>query len=520
MPQRRLLYLDTNNLAASLWSGGTLREEARFEPDGPGLAAFSAYLAKHRRSLFYLAADIAEEGFLTESLPYTQGADRRALLTRKLGQYFYGAPLATAISLGRDKGGRRDEKFLFTALNRPQLFEPWLEALRAAEALLAGVYSLPLLGGPILAKIAPNQERCLLVSVTRAGIRQSYFEGGQIRFSRLTPMAAADARQMAESCAAEAVKIYQYLLGQRLLVRGAPLAVAALVHPAQMPAFREQCKNTDELRVTLHDLHDAGKACGLKSLPQDSRCEALYLHLLAQRPPREQFAAGAERRLYRLWQVRSALLSGGAVALLGCLLYSGHQAVQVIQSRSSASALQQQAEADQQRYAEIQKTFPPMPTSTESLRAVINRFEDLEKRSATPLPLYLAISRALDANPKADIERIDWQLGGNPEEGLQTLSDARKPAAPGAPPDKSAAGAMYATAVVYGLLPTSMSADQHSQLDSVNAFATTLEQDKDLRVRVVRMPFDIESGKSLKSGSEAGAGASQPKFIVHISRKL
>ena len=38
--------------------------------------------------------------------------------------------------------------------------------------------------------------------------------------------------------------------------------------------------------------------------------------------------------------------------------------------------------ADQQRYAAIQKTFPPMPTSTENLRAVINRYEDLEKRSA------------------------------------------------------------------------------------------------------------------------------------------
>jgi hypothetical protein len=104
--------------------------------------AFSEYLSKHRGSIFALLADLADEGFQIESLPYTQGADRQALLSRKLGQYFYGSPLATALSFGRDKGGRRDEKFLFTALTRPQQVEPWLAALRAVEAPLAGVYSL------------------------------------------------------------------------------------------------------------------------------------------------------------------------------------------------------------------------------------------------------------------------------------------------------------------------------------------------------------------------------------------
>lgn len=518
MPQQRLLYLDGTHLSASHWQGGTLHEEGHFPQDESGVAAFAEYLAKHRGSNFSLLADIPDEGFQIEMLPYTQGADRSALLTRKLGQYFYGSPLATAVSYGREKSGRKDEQFLLTALTRPQLFEPWLAALRAAEAQLAGIWSLPLLGAPLLDKLQTGKQRCLLVSVTRSGIRQSFFENGQLRFSRLSPIAASGASEIAASCAAEAAKIYQYLLGQRLVERGKPLPVVALVHPAQTGTFMEQCRNTEELQVTLQDLHAACKLLKLKTLPQDSRSESLYLHLLAQKPPREQFAPPPERRFHRLWQVRSWLLKGGALALLGCLLFAGRELVNVFEARSATEGLLQQAEADMQKYQAIQKTFPPMPASTENLRAVINRFEELEKRSTPIETAYLAVSRALGETPRIDIERIQWQVGTNPDEGLTFQADARKPAP--AAPAAGAGNAMYATAVVHGLLPASMAADQRGQLETVNAFADALRKDAGLRVTIQRMPFDIESGKSLKSSSETEQAATQLKFVIHLSRKL
>lgn len=519
MPQQRLLYLDTNHLSTLLWHGGTLREEGVFPHDDAGAAAFAEYLAQHRRSNFRLLADVTDEGFQIEALPYTQGADRGALLARKLGQYFYGSPLTTAISCGREKTGRRDEKFLFTGLTQPKLFEPWLAALRAAEAPLAGIHSLPLLGAALVAKLPPVRERCLLVSVTRGGIRQSYFENGQIKFSRLSPMASGGAAELAAGCAAEAAKIYQYLLGQRLLARGAPLSVIVLAHPAQTGTFLEHCKNTEELQFALHDLHAACKTVGLKTLPRDSRCETLFLHLLAQNPPREQFAPPPERRFHRLWQFRSWLVKAGAFALLGCLLFAGREALSILESRATTADLLQQAEADMQKYQAIQKTFPPMPASTDNLRAVMNRFDDLEKRSASIEPLYHAVSRALGEVPKVDIERIQWQLSGNPDEGQKFLADPRK----ATPPPAAAAAdknGMHEIAIVHGLLPASMAADQRGQLATVNAFADALRKDAALKVTVQRMPFDIESGKSLKSSSESEQATAQLKFVIHLSRKL
>ncbi len=520
MPHRRLLYLDASRLVASRWSAGALHEEARFVPDSPGLAAFAEYVARHGRdSNFYLMANLAEEGFLLEALPHTQGSDRSALLARKLGQYFFGSTLVTAISYGREKEGRRDEKFLFAALTRPQVLEPWLAVMRSAEARLAGIHSIPLLGNALVSKIAPSQAQCLLVSITSAGIRQSYFEKGLIKFSRLSPLTTTDPQEIAGSCAAEAAQIYQYLLGQRLLSRGVPLPVIALAHPMHADAFRQRCANTEILQVDIRDLHSTCAACGLKTLPPDSGSETLFLHLMAQSPPRDQFAPQEERRFFRLWQMRTGLLKTGAAALIGCLLFATHQAADVFELRSSADALRQDAEIDQRKYAEVQSTFPPMPTSKENLRAVINGFETIDKRSVPPEAMYLSISRALREIPRIELERILWHLGSNPEEGLPSATDGRASQPAEAAADKGSS-AMYATAVIHGMLPASMLNDQRGQLETVNAFAKALQKDASLKVSIRRMPFDIESGKSLKSSAETVEVAGQPRFLIQIVRKL
>lgn len=515
MAQHRLLYLDDSHLAAFHWQGGALKEEGRFTPNDDGLVAFADYLYKHRGSNYRILADIAEEGFQADTLPYTQGSDRRAMLERKLGQLFYGSPLATSMSCGREAAGRRDEKFLFMALTRSQLFEPWLAALRGAEAQLAGIYSLAQLGEAFLPKLPAVGERRLLVTITRAGIRQSFYENGRLRFSRLTALPPSDPHKVAASCAAETVKIQQYLLGQRLIPRGVTLPLVALIHPAQMNAFKEYCGQLDGIVPALHDLHDAAKACGLKTLPEDSRSETLFLHLLAGKAPRDQFAQPAERRFYRLWQVRAALKGVGAIALAGCLLFAANQYVDAIMLHDKTSDVLAQAQSDSEKYHAIQITYPPMPASTDQLRAVIDRYDMLEQRSDTPKTLYLAIARALDESPRVDIERIHWSLGKAQQQGAQP---------PGTPPPKSAAKTLseksiQAVAVIDGLLPAQLASDQRAQIETVDAFANALRRDASLRVEVERMPFDIESGKALKSAASAEKTA-HPKFIVRVSREL
>lgn len=514
IPQRRLLYLDTNHLGAYLWRAGMLLREGSFQANEAGIAAFTEYMAKQDGSNFYLLADVAEEGFQLENLPSVRGADRRALVNRKLGQYFYGATLATTVSFGRAPTGRRDEIVLFTALTRQQQFEPWLAALGSAEAQLAGVYSLPLIGGRLLERIQPSRERCLLLAWTQGGIRQIFFENGQIRFSRLTPISTTSAAEAAIACAGEARKIYQYLLGQRMVSRGVAIPTLVIAHPAQLTAFSETCRSTEELQFQIVDLRVLCDGFGLRSLPEDSRCEALFLHLLASRPPREQFAPAGDRRFYRLWQARFALTGIGAVTLMGCLLFGGKLFHDAMALRDDTAAHNAQTATETQRYGAILKTFPAMPTTTDNLRAVINRFDDLEKRSGSPEQLFLAISKGLQDAPKVELSRIDWMLSVSPDEqGPQP--DARRA---GAVP--AAAGALYAVAVIHGHVPTADPNDQRALLETINGFAASLRKDASLRITAQRLPFDIDSGKSLKSGAQGPSGAPESGFILRVSRKL
>jgi len=513
MPQRRLLHADASGLSAYLWHAGALRDEGRFAADAAGHTAFAAYLRQHRASVFYLLADFAEEGFQYEVIPFVRGGDRAALVRRKLNQFFYGSSLATALSLGRETSGRRDERLLFAALTRPQMLEPWLTAMRAAEIQLAGVYSAPLLAASLAKRIKITAPRCLLVSVGRAGIRQSFLEDGKLRFSRLSPLAAGAADDTARACAAETARLYQYLAGQRVVAQTSPLPVLILAERDHHEIFRSACTSSDELQYHFIDLAATQRQCGLKQAGGGASGDFLFLHLLAQQPPAQQFAPAADRHLFRLGQARFALKSAGALALMGCLLFAARELYDAHQSHLHALQLATQAQTDAQRYAGILQGLPPMPTSLDNLRAVVARYDGMEARTATPDAMLLRISRALNASPAIEIERIEWETTSHPDDPTQ---DLRRTGASQA----GAEASLYAVATIAGTLPLAEAGNQRAMLQAVNDFAGELRRDADVRVAVLRMPLDVESAKTLRSGGETDAAAEAPRFSVRASYAL
>jgi hypothetical protein len=518
MAQQRILFIDANRLAAFFWHAGELRGEGEFVADEAGLAAFAVYLRRHSRSLFSILADVAEEGFQAESIPFVRGSDRSSMIQRKLGQYFYGTPFSVAISQGREKTGRRDEKLLFVAITRPQLFETWLSVMRQADCQVTGLFNLPVVAATLLERTAVRQAHLLVVSLTRAGLRQTFFEKGKLRFSRLTPLSSGIA-EAAAATAAESSKIYQYLAGQRLVIRGTPLTTLVLAHPADMAHFREHCRDTDELQFAYIDLMAKAKEVGMKSFPRDSYSESIFMHLLAKQPPPHQLLPPSELRFFRLWQFRVALDGAAVVVLLGCLLFAARQAYEYSTLRENTAALQIHTEADRQRYAEIMQALPAIPLSADSLRAVINRFDTLEKRSPTVESTYQAISHALQDSPRIELSRIDWLLSANADEIPQP--GARAAAGGSGNPNAQPAGAgFFAIADIQGVLPVNMVNDNRAMLDTVNAFAENLRSIDQMQVRVLRMPFDIESGKTLKSDDVASTNVTAPRFSLRIVKRL
>ncbi|MCX8018123.1 MAG: hypothetical protein N2690_09535, partial [Rhodocyclaceae bacterium] len=372
MPQRRVLFLDAAGLTAYRVGGGRIEAEGRFPPDEAGLADFAAYLAHHAGSLFMMLADVAEEGFQLEDIPASSGKDRQAIIKRKLAQYFYGTPFAIAQSLGRLKTGRRDERVLLMALTRPPFFEPWLAQLRATRSILAGLWSLPQVVGQLLPAAAPAQS--LLITQTGGALRQTFFLDGQLRFSRLTPLVSASADEAAIAALLEASKMHQYLASQRLIGRGKPLVTRVLVHPAQAAAMRARCRDNAELRFECADLLEEARRAGLHTPLEDARAAvALFCHLLARKPPAEQFAPPAERQYYRLWQTRYALKSASAVILASGLLIAGNLGMEIFQKQGEIERLRQEALLARQGYDAVMQALPKIPLTTDELRALVDR---------------------------------------------------------------------------------------------------------------------------------------------------
>lgn len=517
MTAKRILLLDGTCLTAYYWNAGRIKIEGEFRHEPVGIEAFANYLKKHRSSLFYMLADVAEEGFQLEDLPYVQGSDRNALLQRRLSQYFYSTPLATAISLGRTNEGRRNEKLLFAALTRIETFTPWLDTLRDAEVILAGVYSIPLVLAGCGPRLLGEGGPILFVSLSRGGVRQSFFDQGKLHFSRLSQLATRGIDEVGRVCAAESAKIFQYLVAQRQLPRGSALRTVILAHAGQIPVLQDHCQNTADLQFEFTDLAAAAQQLQLKDIPGDSSADNLFIHCLATKTPPQQFAAANLTRFHKLWQIRSALTSAGWIVLLGCLLFAGKTGLNIHELRGEAEATRAITATDTQRYNSILEGLPKVNLTPDNLRALTGRVDALLKRVPSMEPLLLHLSLAMNDSPRIELVRLTWKMSDSLDTAGKPAANAARAAMPGA----GAAATGWLILDVDAQLPLVLVSDQRAQIDLIESFAARLRGPQ-TDVRVLSRPFDIESDKPLRSASDASRGqpADMPKFSLRIARQL
>jgi len=518
VPSKRLFYLTSHGVTAYSWKRGELRREAAFGMNEEGVAEFSRYVADAAESLFYLLADVVEEDFFQENIPYVRGVDRRALLARKLAQRYRDTSLATALSLGSEfHSGRREERILYTSFTNTKQFQPWLEALSSNDARVVGVFSVALAAASVGKRLGFKGDRYVFVSLQQAGLRQSYFENGRVRFSRLGRVDFSDPRAIAQDCAAESVRIHQYLVNTRILPRDAPPLDVLVLAPSERKALYDAaCVNSARLQFHVHDFDTVGRSVGLRSVPAETLAEGLFLHVLADSPPREQFAGGSLRRFYNLWRARVGLVTAGVATFGFCLLSTAVSLLDIHQVNEQAEAdLRQEARASEE-YARLQKRFPKTPTSSENLKAIVKNYHALLRQSASPGNMFVEISEAVTALPQIEIDRIDWEIGSRAPAGR---------GAPGAQPAPTASGeaegaeSQIQTAEISGKLIVPQASDFRAVTALVNQFTEMLRRRPGTEVTRAQLPFDINAEKSLSGDIGAARAEEVPTFSVLVSKR-
>ncbi|MBL0207204.1 MAG: hypothetical protein IPP84_04260 [Propionivibrio sp.] len=511
MKTNRLLYLSTQQMVAYRWHSGEMVCEGLFAATEDGHQDFAAYLKQNPKSFFSILANVSEEGFHIETIPFLQGADRRAIIGRKLGQLFFNAELTTSLSLGYEKTKRKDERIMLAALTNNDFFAPWLKAIAHTGTALSGIYTLPFLAPTLLRRLKLPKEKCLLLTVQDQTIRQSYLENGELHFSRLSPLQNSSIGGIAQAFSAEALKLQQYLTSQRLIGRNQPIQVHILAHTGAKKAIQNSCVNTATIQYNIIDIESCVKATGLKAPPPDSHCEQLLLNLLITAPPRIQFANDDLLHNYHIGKIRSMFHGLGTIALLGCLLFSAQLLFDAYTIAQESESLHNEAGLARQRYNSIVSTFPPIPTNNDTLRRIIDRYVELEKKSSSPETLYYEISRALQLAPEIELDSIDWEVGSreasaNPSTGQTSTGNSM-------PRDSE-------TVIVRGTLKFGSSANARQILEAFNRLVEALRSNPKLQVNALQQPFDIESGKSLKGGDTTVEDAKPRTFSLQVTRKV
>lgn len=526
MADRHLLYFTSDARRLYRSSGGKLALEASFGPDEAGAASFAEHIARLRGTHMHVVADLAGEDFHEDHIPALRGADRTAIIQRRLAQRYRDARIAAAFTLGVTEGERRNERLLLASFTNAEQFTPWLDAISHAGITLAGVFSAPLLAPALAEKLGARKGHALVVTLDSAGLRQSFIEDGKLRFARLERVADTSPISLPAFVRSETTRLVQYLGTLRVLPKdGGPVQVFVVAPSGQRAGFEDALVSDTRLAFHTTTIEDAARKVGLQSTSADAGGEQLYLQLAARKAPREQFARSEDRQAFFLWRLQRGVLAAGALAFTVCAAVAGARWLDVMSVRDLAAAQAQDAAAAAAEYQRITSAFPVTQTTTDNLRATVNEFRSLAARTSWPAPDLAHVSRVLDRFAQLELDRIDWRV-----EREATLG-AGKPAAgtPGAtPPAGTPAatakadgdGAYVRVVEVAGRVNATRRSDYRGITGQVQEFADALRADGAYRIVRTQLPFDVTSDSTLSGDIGEAESAEAPKFTIVIARRV
>lgn len=437
MFSKLLAYHTGTHTEVYTWRSGALSAKNIFNADPEGLAQFAAYLKKHSGSPLYFLVDIVEENFRLDAIPHVLGQSRATLIDRKLEQIFRNEPHRHAEIQGRTAEGRRDDQLLLSALTNNESINPWINVVLDCKILLVGIYSVPLLSQEIIPKLGLGElpHLLLLTRQNSAGLRQSYFQNGRLKFSRLVFVDGNNTDSLIQAINEESTKAQQYLSNQRLLPQDQPLEIHFLCRDNECRTLLDGGFSTAlRYQCVLHELSNVAAALKLRHLPTTDAA-TLLLQFLAHHRVKNQYASTFETNSWRLNQIKFSVKSSSiALFLLGALSAAyniasvPNLAVQANQARSEAELLDAQTQAMQKsRSADQAQTLPAEP---DVLKGAVELARNLIAHPRTPETLMTHISRALEEQPQIRLNRFQWAATAspdkNPQAGATTLDTDNK----------------------------------------------------------------------------------------------
>ena len=479
---RLLLYVSASGcgLYRSQWNSLQLLQQVA----AADLGALRESLKGRRGAIVQVIVDLSGEDFHEDQIPFLRGAERRAVIQRRLAQRYPGTQFAAALSLGQTGDERRSERLLLTSFNDPQLLVACLAAVERAGARVVSVHSTALLAPLLATRLDTARESLVLMSTNQAGLRQSFIENGRLRLSRLASTSEGVTASLVRT---ETERMLKYLGTLRAQPKNPTARVLALVPQAERTHLSRTLGAGAGLTFATLGLADAARRIGLRRLPQGVGAEALYLHLAARRAPKEQFLRGENRRGYLVWQLHRWIVGAGLAGFLGCSAYAATAWLEQSMTRERIQGAQHEIAAMRDELAQGSARLPATQVPIEALKGSALEFRRIAARNASPEPAFAHLSRALDQVPQIELDALAWTA--DPEPTLE----------------------------ISGRVNGVGNTDHRAIASEVKRFSALLAADAKWRLVASQLPFDLSPGGVL-SARAGGEPASAARFSLRIAQ--
>ncbi len=510
MTRKLLLHLTAERLCCWLWERGALASGPCFDASEQGVQDFSAWLEGRQETPALMLADLVEEDFQRHLLPHVAGRAGLTMRERRLSQAWRDTPFRCAHVQGREAEGRRDDIVLFSALTKPAILTPWLDALESARVPLAALYSPALLSAAVLPEEARREPHLLLVTEHASGIRQTYFQFGRVRFSRLA-QGVANAEQEAE-------RTRQFLAGAHMLPRDAPLQVLALLPLARIaaPSTAGTAPQLDWRDMPLEEV------AARHRLAATDNPDQLFLGLAARTAPPGHYPLGTRQRYYSLWRSRKSLYASSAVLAACCVVWLGANITGYVLARGHIEELRREAHGFTAAYQRSMSSMPPAVEKTANMKAAVQIAQMVARQGPWPQAAMSVLSNALERSPQIRLIQLDWRANA-PGVVPVTASSAF----PGAPASPALVAPLSSMLIGIPKSPAQQlrlqaevlveQDDYRSVLLSMNHFAQELARTPGMQVEIEQLPFDVRPNVKLsgKAGAPTGLGE-RAKFTLNV----
>lgn len=530
MFKKLILCATPQKLIAGVWRMGQLSTHQQFANDEAGYQQFARFIETMTSTPVYLVVDAVEEDYRHESLPHTLGQARREMVQRKLTQLFRNSQYRAAQWMGRDSQQRKDDRYLMVSISNHEFFRPWMELLKSAQAPLVGVYLLSMLSQALIKRLKINHSHFLFTERLSSGLRQSYFNEGVLRVSRMVPISTSSVEHLSGMYVNETEKTRLYLIGQRLLPRDSKLPIVIPSFGAENQAICREIVNVSSMPCEAVLIQDLIKGLHWSETLIKEHPELLHMHLLAIGDVPSSLAPTEASRFYQLHQINRGLwITATSILMLGISVASYNEWNRHEHQRE-ADRDGLETEVQMRQYEDVAKSFPKTNVSGGDLERAVHLYQRFQGYSRSPERDFKVLALVLDKFPDIQINRILRMLTNQ-----QTPQDTENTADNGLSPDAnnpSSAGAASAyvpdtnelrTVIFVNAEITRFNGNYRAALALVNEVVDALKKQSDVAdVAVLQWPVNVSSLTNLKgsttdSRQEAAAPAT---FKLRVTLKL